>query len=287
MPLLAIPNVSEGRRGPVIDALADATERAGGKIIDTHVDPVHNRTVFTVVGDIPASMSALAEAASAHIDLRVHSGVHPRIGALDVCPVVPHEAPMHQAIEIAARTAEEIARRANIPVFLYADAARRAETQNLADLRRGGLATLEARMSGPLPPDFGPAHLDPSVGVTCVGARAPLIAFNVWLRAELEAARSIARRVRTAGGGPPGVRALGLPIRPGVTQVSMNLVSPRETGIDRAFEMVERTARNEGAEVVATEIVGLLEARFLPDPEKQAARLLMRPGRSIETSLPS
>jgi len=287
MPLLAIPNVSEGRRGAVIEALADATERGGGKIIDTHIDPVHNRTVFTVVGDIPASMSALAEAAAEHIDLRVHSGVHPRIGVLDVCPVVPHEVPMRHAIEIATRTAEEVVRRSNIPVFLYADAARRAETQNLADLRRGGLRALEARMSRTLPPDFGPLRLDPSLGVVCVGARGPLIAFNVWLRADLEVARTIARRVRTAGGGPPGVRALGLPIRAGVTQVSMNLVSPLETGIDRAFEMVERTAKDEGAEVLASEIVGLLEARFLPDPEKQAARLLMRPGRSIETSLPS
>lgn len=285
MPLLAIPNVSEGRRSTVIDALAGAVGGSGGTVLDSHSDAVHNRTVFTVAGDIPKAMSELAAAACEHIDLTAHRGVHPRLGVLDVCPIVPYRETIDDAIALASATAEEITRRTTIPIFLYGEAARRPETRNVADLRRGGLAALVERMRKGLAPDLGPAVIDPRLGVVCVGARGPLIAFNVWLGADLHTARLIARRVRTAGGGPKGVRALGLPIDEGVAQVSMNLTSPEDTGIDQAFEAVERTARPLGAQVTATEIVGLVEGRFLPDPKKQAARLLMAPGRSIESVL--
>lgn len=288
MPLLAIPNISEGRRPEVVASLRRAVAAGGGTILDEHLDPVHNRMVLTVIGDLPEAMAALATAAVEQIDLTTHAGVHPRLGVFDVCPIVPHGAPMEEAVEVAWRTGDLIADRSGIPVYFYGHAAPRAETRALPDLRVGGLSGLERRLELGFLPDLGQGPIDPRRGVTCVGARGPLIAFNVWLRCTLDTARAIAAAVRTSGGGPPGIRALGLPIEePDIMQVSMNLVDPTIMGIDDAFDAVMGAAVVEGAEITATEIVGLVEERFLPDPNKQAARLLMAPGRSIESTLPS
>ena len=201
-----------------------------------------------------------------------------------MCPIVPHELSM----ELAVTTAHTLARSigdTGIPVFLYGAATRRPETRELPDLRRGGLSVLIERVAE-LPPDEGPTTIDPRTGVVCVGARDVLIAFNVWLRAPVEAARAVAKEIRASAGGPPGLRALGLEIDDGPTsQVAMNLIDPRRTGIEDAFEAARGAATRLGIEVLATEIVGLVPERYIPDPDAQAARLLLAPGRSIESAL--
>lgn len=283
MTLLAVPNVSEGRDPARIAACTDAVTSAGAQLLDVHTDRVHNRTVFTLAGSphpLIAACVGLAHAATA-IDLRLHEGVHPRLGGLDVCPFVPHGATtIEEAIAAARSAARRIGAEVQLPVFLYEKAALRGETATLPGLRRGGIARLAARMEAGLEPDAGPSSIDPSNGVVCVGARGPLIAFNVWLDAALEEARSIAARVRSKS-----VRTLGLQIAEGVSQVSMNLIDPAATGIEEAFLSVAAAADAARVQIRATEIVGLVEARFLPAPETTAARLLMEPSRSVEDAL--
>lgn len=287
MSVIAVPNVSEGRSSRLLSALASALQGAGGRVLDVHSDAVHNRTVLTVAagtGGLTAPLVALASAAQA-IDLTEHSGVHPRIGALDVCPIVPVAHDMSEAVEVARSTAREIAETCRLPVFLYGLAATRSHALELPDLRRGGLETLSERAKTDLPPDFGPTTIDPRKGVVCVGARGPLIAFNVWISGAIEATRSVAAALRTSAGGPPGVRALAFEIEPGVCQVSMNLIDPETTGIDAAFETTQQLVEGAGLTITGTEIVGVPHERFLPDPKKKAARLLITPGRSLESLL--
>ncbi|MGH2787557.1 MAG: glutamate formimidoyltransferase [Actinomycetota bacterium] len=288
MPLLAIPNVSEGRDPAFVSTLADRVSRAGARLLDVHSDPTHNRSVLTVAGagdHIAQAMIDLAVAAVG-IDLTVHRGVHPRLGGLDVCPIVPLRAGMDEAVDVARTTGVGIARAADVPVFFYGAAATREALRELPDIRRGGLVGLANRIRLGLGPDAGPALIDERKGVVCVGARTELIAFNVWLNSDGSAARAVAKAVRTSGGGPPGIRALGLPIDDAPTsQVSMNLTEPSVTGIDEAFAAVEKAARRAGARVVSTEIVGLVAEEHLPDPHAQAARLLLTPGRSIESAI--
>jgi glutamate formiminotransferase len=286
--LLAIPNVSEGRDLEAVQHLHDAIESTGARVLDIHTDAAHHRSVFTVAGaglTLPNAMAELAVAAG-YIDLRRHTGVHPRLGAVDVCPIVPHDGSMKEAIKVAHRTGQRIFDRTKLPVYFYGEAATRSEARDLPSLRRGGLTALVGRAKAELPPDLGDPDIDPARGVVCVGARGPLIAFNVWLQDDEAVAQAIARRVRSSAGGPPGIRALGLRIDDAPTsQVSMNLVQPQLTGIDAAFESVANAARDVGATVVATEIVGLVPHRFLPNPDAQAARLLIKPGRSVESAL--
>ena len=283
MPILAIPNVSEGRDTRFVSELCSAVEKAGSRVLDVHSDAVHNRSVLTVTAGSPheleRAMGALAEAAAA-IDLTSHEGVHPRLGGLDVCPFVPHKAEMSEAVEVAESAAKIIGEEVGIPVYLYAENARRIETKELPDLRRGGLTGLIEKANGGLTPDLGPRRIDANRGVVCVGARGPLIAFNIWILAETQVATAIARAVRR-----PQLRALGLSMGPGESQVSMNLVKPRELGIDAAFDLVAGAAKTYNVEVGATEIVGLVEQRWMPDPSKQAARRLLSPGRSIESAI--
>ena len=231
-------------------------------------------------------MNASAQLARAcrAIDLQNHAGVHPRLGGLDVMPFVVLDG-TEGPVAAARRAAEAIWSAARLPVYLYGLAARRPETRNLPDLRRGGLRELARRARLDLPPDVGTPDIDPGSGVVCVGARPPLVAFNVSLAAGEEVARRIASRVRTSGGGPPGIRALGLPTDARTSQVSMNLTSPDETGIERAFDEVEAHARAEDAVVISCEIVGVPLARHLPHPNSRAARLLAEPGRSLESVL--
>lgn len=286
MTLVAIPNVSEGRDRARIDAFAGLVEDAGATVLDLHSDPAHNRSVLTVTGPrrgLVRAMAALAAAAS-EIDLTLHDGVHPRVGGLDVCPIVPHDEPMSAAVDAALDVGRAIGRDARLPVYLYDAAAPGGRT--LPDVRRGGLEALAARARSGLRPDFGPADVDPRRGVVCVGARGPLVAFNVWTRCDVATARAIATRVRAANGGLPGVRALGLEIEPpDRTQVSMNLTAPERAGADDAFDVIRRAARDLGARIEATELVGVPPERHMPDPDAQAARLLVRPGRSLESAL--
>ena len=283
MTLLAIPNVSEGTDATRIRRMAHEMETAGARVLDVHSDAAHNRSVFTITAaqaDLVEACVRLAETSS-EIDLTRHRGIHPRLGGLDVCPFVPHGATgMDEAVDAARATARLIADRLGLPVYLYGEAALRAETRALPDLRRGGLPTLAKRAVDELPPDAGPSKIDPRRGVVCVGARGPLIAFNVWLAADIDVARDIAARVRSGT-----VRALGLPLGPGRVQVSMNLIDPATTGIEEAFTAVSDLADKRSVKITGTEMVGLVEARFLPDPDATVARLLLRPGHSLETLL--
>ena len=283
MPLLAIPNISIGTPGIGLDRALDGVRVGGVRVLDVHSDPVHGRTVLTVTGpsgDLVRAMGRLAVACS-DVDLTQHSGVHPRLGVFDVCPIVPHETSMNMAVETAHRAGEEIARAAQIPVFFYGAAARLAEHRDLPAIRSGGHEGIMQRVADGIAPDAGPATIDPRVGVVCVGARGPLIAFNVWVESTVEQAREIARGVRDE----QGIRALGLEIADGRCQISMNLIQPDLIGIDEAFDRVERAAQVRRVEVTATEIVGLVPRVFLPDPDAKAARLLIEPGRSLESAL--
>jgi len=239
---------------------------------------------LTTLGDsLIEAIVQLADLAAA-IDLRDQTGVHPRLGGLDVCPFVPFRADMDEAVAAARGAGRAVAERCDLPVYLYGHASERAATRNLPDLRRGGLAGLIDR-AGSLLPDFGPRDIDPAKGVVCVGARGPLIAFNVWFAAPVEVARAIARGAREESSGLTGLRALGLDVGEGRSQVSMNLTEPAALGIDAAYEAVADLALTHGVTPKHTELVGLIEERFVPDPNKEAARLLIQPGRTLESAL--
>jgi glutamate formiminotransferase len=281
MPLLAIPNVSEGSSRASVAPFSRAIE-SQARVLDIHIDPIHNRSVFTVTARDEALVEAMVGLAVAclDIDLENHQGVHPRVGSLDVCPFVPHEVPLRDAIAAAHEAGAAIARTAGLPVFFYGAAARRSDHRELPDLRSGGLYGLSQRIRAGLAPDAGPADIDPHHGVVCVGAREPLIAFNVELGSSIETAREIAGRIRDRA-----VRALAFALSDKRSQVSMNLIDPSAVGIDDAFARVEVHAAEHAVSVVATEIVGLVPERFLPQPHAKAARLLIEPGRSLESVL--
>ena len=288
MTIVAIPNVSIGSDKRVVHRLLGAIQSSGAVVLDTHSDAVHDRSVFTVVHPSGAPVEAMVELALAALtlDLRVQRGVHPRTGVLDVCPFVPHGETMDGAVEAARATGSLIAERAGLPVYLYGEATAGSPMLSLPEVRRGGLAELKRRAAGDFAPDFGGPNIDDRFGVVCVGARSTLIAFNTWVRCELEVARNIAAQVRESSGGLPGVRSLGLLIEPPTTcQVSMNLTAPETTGIETAFAAVAGRAHRLGATIIATELVGLVPQSLLPGPDAQATRLLREPGRSLEAAL--
>ncbi|HEY3544359.1 MAG TPA: glutamate formimidoyltransferase [Gaiellaceae bacterium] len=263
LPLEAVPNFSEGRDGAVIDALAAALG-AGARLLDVHSDEDHNRSVFTLVGDDASLVDALLAGiacARDRIDLRLHEGVHPRIGAADVVPLVPiRPDDMERARAAALTLARRIGDELGLPVFLYAEL---GDGRGPAFFRRGGAAQLQERLdAGELAPDFGPATLDPSAGGVIVGARRPLIAFNVNLAgATVETAREIAAVIRERGGGFPGVRALGLDLpRAGRAQVSMNVEDWEAAALHDIVAAVEREAAVRGVSVDGAELVGLMPA---------------------------
>jgi glutamate formiminotransferase len=260
--LESVPNFSEGRDEAVVGALRDALS-APARLLDVHVDPDHHRSVFTLVGDPePLVETLLAGIACARerIDLRRHEGAHPRIGAADVVPVVPIDpADMGRARETALVLAERVGGELELPVFLYGEL---APGRGPAFFRRGGPEELQRRLdAGELSPDFGPGKLDPSAGGVIVGARRPLIAFNVNLQGTLDAARAIAAVVRETGGGFPGVRALGLDLpRAGVVQVSMNVEDWEAAALHEIVRRIEQEAAERDAEVIGSELVGLMPA---------------------------
>jgi len=263
LPLEAVPNFSEGRDRGTIDAIGAALE-AHADVLDVHSDEDHNRSVFTLVGE-PAQLveALLAGIACARdrIDLRRHEGAHPRIGAADVVPVVPvwpedAERARAAALELARRVGEEL----ELPVFLYAEL---ASGRGPAFFRRGGPEELQRRLdAGEVAPDFGPAQLDPAAGGVIVGARGPLIAFNVDLSGDdLAAAVEIARVVRERDGGFPGVRALGLRLpRASRVQVSLNVEDWEAAALHEIVGTIEREAAARGLEVTGSELVGLMPA---------------------------
>jgi glutamate formiminotransferase len=266
-----VPNFSEGRRQPVINRVVTAMEQvAGAQVLDVQSDSDHNRSVVTLVGDpqavTEAAFRGTAEAARL-IDMNHHRGEHPRMGAMDVIPLVPVRGlSMEDCGELARQLGKRIGTELNIPVYLYEDAASQPARRNLADVRRGEYEGLKEEI-GTDPkraPDFGPAAMG-TAGATAVGARPPLIAFNVYLNTDdPEPARAIARALRHSSGGLRFVKALGLPAG-GQTQVSMNLTDFRRTPIYRVMEMIRSEASRYGLAVTHSEIVGLLPAEALLD----------------------
>jgi glutamate formiminotransferase len=262
-----VPNFSEGRRQPVLDALAGAVSGvAGVRLLDVQADPDHNRSVLTFVGQAPAVLAAAMAAvttATKLIDMEQHQGSHPRIGATDVVPFVPVAgADLADCVELARRLGTMIADQLAIPVYLYGAAATSPERAVLADLRRGQYEGLKTEISSPeRRPDFGPARMHPTAGATVVGARLPMVAYNVYLQGgDLRLAKAIARRIRERNGGLPGVQAIGLTVESGEVQVSMNLLDTSRTSIWRAFNEVARLAAEAGAVAVRSEVVGLVTA---------------------------
>jgi len=260
--LESVPNFSEGRDDAVIDSLRGALS-SPARLLDVHVDADHHRSVFTLVGeadDLVATLFAGIACARERIDLRRHEGAHPRIGAADVVPIVPLKSEdMERAKETALALARRIGEELGLPAFLYGEL---APGRGPAFFRRGGPGELQRRLdAGELAPDFGPARLDERAGGVVVGARRPLIAFNVNLRGDLEAARAVAEVVRETGGGFPGVRALGLDLpRAGVVQVSMNVEDWEAAALHEIVARIEAEAVAHGAEVVGSELVGLMPA---------------------------
>jgi glutamate formiminotransferase len=266
-----IPNVSEGRRPEVVEAIAGAIRRAPGvRLLDYSSDPSHNRSVFTLAGDaagVEQAVLALYERALAAIDLRSHRGEHPRLGAVDVVPVVPIEGvTMADCVALAQRLGRAIADRFQVPIYLYEEAASSPARRNLEDIRRGEFEGLAAKMaSADWTPDFGPAAPHPTAGASVVGARMPLIAYNINLATDrLDVAKKIAAAIRQSSGGYRFVKAAGFRLEDrGIVQVSMNLTHFEKTPMFRVFETVKREALRYGVAILESEIVGLVPAAAL------------------------
>ena len=263
----AVPNFSEGRDKARISRIADSVRNTPGvRVLDLHSDPDHDRSVLTFVGEAEPLLRAsvaLAHACVREIDLAAQSGVHPRMGSLDVLPFVPlgpplSEATLEDAVRLA-RLAGEAIGSLGLPVYLYGAAASAPHRENLAEVRRGGYNGLVARAADPLwRPDYGPEKLPPRSGAVAVGARSFLVAFNAYLDTDdVEVARTVADEVRERDGGLPGVKALGLQAG-GRAQVSMNLTDLGRTSVPVALEAVRRSAERSGARVESTELVGLM-----------------------------
>jgi glutamate formiminotransferase len=267
-----IPNVSEGRRPEVLASLAEAIRATGVRLLDVKPDATHHRTVFTFAGEpaqVEAAVLALFEHALPAIDLRQHQGEHPRLGAVDVVPFVPIEgATMADCVALARRVGAEVARRFSLPVFLYEEAASSPARRNLEDIRRGEFEGLAKKLTDPAwQPDFGPATPHATAGATSIGARMPLIAYNINLATNrLDVARKIAAAVRQSSGGLRFVKAMGVDLADrGIVQVSMNLTNVEKTPIFRVFELVKREAARYGVQVLESEIIGLIPAAALTD----------------------
>jgi glutamate formiminotransferase len=266
-----IPNFSEGRRQPVIDAISGSIAAVPGiRVLDVQSDADHNRTVVTFVGErqsvAEAAFQGVATAAKL-IDLDHHQGEHPRIGATDVVPLVPVSGvTMDECVELARRLGQRVGMELDIPVYLYERAATRPERSNLADVRRGEYEGLKQEiLTNPdRAPDFGPARLGPS-GATVIGARQFLIAYNVFLATDdVNIARQIALAVRHSSGGLRHVKALGLTVE-GKAQVSMNLTDFHLTPVHRVVELIRREAARYGVAVERSELIGLIPEQALID----------------------
>jgi glutamate formiminotransferase len=272
MPIIeCVPNISEGRRADVVTGIVDALRGVDRvRVLDYSSDSSHNRSVLTLAGEAEPLKDAvlkLYERAVAAIDLRSHSGEHPRLGAVDVVPFVPIEGvTMNDCVALAKSTAAAIADRFGVPIYLYEEAASQPERRNLEDIRRGEFEGLREKMRDPAwKPDYGPAEPHPSAGASVVGARMPLIAYNINLATDrLDVAKKIAAAIRHSSGGFRFVKAMGIRLEDrGVVQVSMNLTNYEKTPIYRVFEVVKREAGRYGVNVLESEIVGLVPSAAL------------------------
>jgi glutamate formiminotransferase / 5-formyltetrahydrofolate cyclo-ligase len=267
----SIPNVSEGRRADVIERLVRGVrDTPGARLLDYSSDASHNRSVITLVGGPDAVKSAilsLFEAAVATIDLRTHSGEHPRVGAVDVVPFVPIEGvSMAECVSLAREVGAAVAEKFQIPVYLYEEASNNPLRKNLEDIRRGEYEGLAAKMASPeWAPDFGPSAPHPSAGASVIGARMPLIAYNINLNTDrLDVAKKIAAAIRHSSGGLRYVKAMGVKLEDrNLAQVSINLTNYQKTPMHRVFDLVAREAARYGVGVLESEIVGLVPSAAL------------------------
>jgi len=280
--LEAVPNFSEGRDPGFLRAVTDTIAAAGAEVLDASADEDHHRSVVTYIGAPEVVEEASVQAALLaveRIDLRTHRGIHPRVGALDVLPLVPlHDLSMEAAVGAARRVGERL-RDAGVPVWFYG-AASDPPGRTLAELRRGGFESL----AGGFPPDrvpdlsppVAPVLPHPSAGVTCVGARRVLLAWNVFVEGvELDVVREVARRIRESGGGFPHLRALGLELpRTARMQVSMNLEDPDRTSPLEVFEAIEAAIGRAGGRILETEVIGMIPDALVLSPTRNRLMLL-------------
>lgn len=273
--LLAVPNFSEGRDSRRIETISSAFA-TGAALLDTHSDPVHNRSVVTMnapAGSLAPALVNGALACAEEIEMTEHDGAHPCVGALDVCPVVwLREEDREAAREEALETARRIAADAGVPVFLYGDLAAQESRRERAFFRAGGPVELRRRVdAGELRPDFGPAELHPTAGATLVTARPPLAAFNVELaHADIATARDIAAHLRESGGGLEGVRAIAVGLGDGRTQISTNIHDPVAVPLAAVVNGIRELAAPRGARAVAAEVIGLIPQGALEGWPEQA-----------------
>jgi len=257
----------------IIDQILDAIRNTPGcELLDSAPDASHNRVVVSFLGEPEAVLEGAFQAISVAtrlIDMNQHKGEHPRLGATDVVPFVPiSEVTMKECVALAEQLGERVANELQIPVYLYENAARVPERRNLADIRRGEYEGLLAEIGEPArKPDFGEAKMHPTAGAIVIGARKPLVAFNVNLATDdIKIARAIARQVRGSSGGFVHVKALGILLKDqGITQVTMNLVDYEGTSIHHTFEFIKREAARYGVAVIGSEIIGLLPMQALVD----------------------
>ena len=285
-----IPNVSEGRRDVVVASLVEAALSAapGVVLLDRTSDADHNRSVLTFLGEgeaLVAAMTALVGAALDAIDLRTHTGAHPRLGAVDVIPFVPvRGATTADCVALAKSLGRTLADRYGLPVYLYEDAASRPDRQNLANIRKGEFEGLASKMADPAwAPDFGPSTPHPSGGASVVGARAPLVAYNINLAtSDLAVADRIAKAIRHLSGGYRYVKAMGVKLEArGQVQVSINMTNVEKTPLHRVFETVRSEAERLGVAVVGSEIVGLVPQAALLAAVGHYLRLEADPGPQV------
>ncbi|HLJ68161.1 MAG TPA: glutamate formimidoyltransferase [Chloroflexota bacterium] len=279
--LESVPNFSEGRRPAVVDKIVAAARAVPGvRVLDVHSDQDHNRSVLSLLGQSSAVQEAVFQAISTAtrlIDLREHSGEHPRVGATDVVPFIPiGDSTMDDAVSAARALGDRVVRELEIPVYFYEEAATGPERQNLENIRRKGFEELREAIEfdDSRIPDLGPRRLHPSAGAIVIGARGPLIAYNIYLDTDdVTVAKAIAKAVRHSGGGLRHVKALGIdiPARRQV-QVSMNLTNYRRSAVYTVFEMVKAHAESHGVRITHSEVVGLIPLDALVD----AARFYLR-----------
>ena len=266
-----IPNISEGRRPEIVTAIADAIRGVPGvRLLDYSSDASHNRSVFTLAADaapLKEAVLRLFEQTLRAVDLRVHQGEHPRLGAVDVVPFVPIEgATMDDCVRLAKDVAAEVAARFGVPIYLYEEASSNPARKNLEDIRRGEFEGLAAKMAAEgWAPDFGPSTPHESAGATVIGARMPLIAYNINLNTDrVDVARKIAAAIRHSSGGFRYVKAAGFKLEDrNLAQVSMNLTNYEKTPMFRVFEAVKREAERYGVSILESEIVGLVPSAAL------------------------
>jgi len=289
-----VPNVSEGADRAAVEAIAASVRSAPGvRLLDVSSDPSHNRSVLTFVGDgdgIRAGVAALFDAALPRIDLTRQRGEHPRVGAVDVVPIIPiRGATLAECVALSREVGAAIADRHGVPVYLYEDSASAEHRRNLADIRRGEFEGLAAKMEDPRwKPDFGPERPHATAGAVVVGARAPLIAYNINLgTADVSIADRIAKSIRHIGGGFRYVKAMGVELSDRkLAQVSINMTNFKKTPLHRVFECVRSEAARYGVPIVGSEIVGLTPADALFAAAEHYLRIeKFSPDQVLETRL--